>query len=91
MAGAPTSLLDALGRFGHHLGWAYQLRDDVADIEEDGRLVAVEQTAARRARLVVRAERALGTGGWSRPASAEALAAAAWRIAGVTAVGQRAQ
>jgi len=91
VAGAPSVLLDALGRFGHHLGWAYQLRDDVADIEEDGRIVAIEQTAARRARLVGRAERALGAGEWSRPASAEALAAAAWRIAGVAAAGQRGQ
>ncbi len=92
IAGAPATVCDALSRFGDHLGWAYQLRDDVADIEEDGasgRLLALEQAAARRARLVHRAERALVGLPWVRGTSAEALTAAARRIAGVPAAALR--
>jgi geranylgeranyl diphosphate synthase type II len=92
VASASSEALDALTRFGDHLGWAYQLRDDVADIEEDGagsRLLALEQAAVRRARLVGRAERSLQQVTWVRPASAEALAAAARRIAGVPAAALR--
>jgi geranylgeranyl pyrophosphate synthase len=92
VAGARAELLAALGRYGDHLGWAYQLRDDDADVEEDGagsRLLALEQAAARRARLVSRAERALSGPAWPNPDSAEALAAAARKIAGVPATALR--
>lgn len=92
VAGAHAELLAALGRYGDHLGWAYQLRDDDADVEEDGagsRLLAMEQAALRRARLVSRAERALQGPAWPNPDSAEALAAAARKIAGVPAVALR--
>ncbi len=86
VAGAPQAMITALDRFGHCLGWAYQLRDDIADVNEDpggGRLLALEQAAVRRARLVMRAERAMSGPDWVRPESADALAAAARRIAGV--------
>lgn len=92
VAGARAELLAALGRYGDHLGWAYQLRDDDADVEEDGagsRLLALEQAAVRRARLVSRAERALNGPAWPNPESAEALAAAARKIAGVPAAALR--
>lgn len=92
VAGARSELLAALGRYGDHLGWAYQLRDDDADVEEDGagsRLLALEQAAARRARLVSRAERALNGPAWPNPESADALAAAARKIAGVPATALR--
>lgn len=92
VAGARSELLAALGRYGDHLGWAYQLRDDDADVEEDGagsRLLALEQAAARRARLVSRAERALHGPAWPNPESADALAAAARKIAGVPATALR--
>ena len=92
VAGAPVTLLAALSRFGDHLGWAYQLRDDDADIVEDGaggRLLALEQAAMRRARLVHRAECALVGREWVRPGSADVLAASARRIAGVPAAALR--
>jgi geranylgeranyl pyrophosphate synthase len=88
LAGAGTATLSALHQFGEQLGWAYQLRDDDADVEEDGagsRLLAMEQAGMRRARLVRRAERALEGVPWRNAASAEVLAAAARRIAGVPA------
>ncbi len=92
VAGAPSTLLAALNRFGDHLGWAYQLRDDDADIVEDGaggRLLALEQAGMRRARLVRRAESALIGRPWVRPGSADVLAASARRIAGVPAAALR--
>jgi hypothetical protein len=45
----------------------------------------MEQAGMRRARLIRRAERALEGVDWRNPASAEVLAAAARRIAGVPA------
>lgn len=93
LAGAPEACLVALHRYGAALGWAYQLRDDDQDIEEDRvgglRLLALEQAALRRARLVERAERALMGAPWVRPESAWALAAAARRIGGVPAAALR--
>lgn len=92
VARAASPLIEALDSFGHHLGWAYQLRDDVADIAEDGaagRLRALEHTARRRTRLVRRAERAVAGLAWECPESAAALAAAARRIAGVPAMALR--
>lgn len=94
VARAPGEELAALWRFGDHLGWAYQLRDDACDIEEDGagrRLLALERAGLRRARLVERAERALAGVAWTRPSSADVLAAAARRIAGVPAAALRRQ
>ncbi|MFN8650871.1 MAG: polyprenyl synthetase family protein [Gemmatimonadales bacterium] len=94
VAGAPTALIDALGRFGDHLGWAYQVRDDVADRVEDrlqDRLLAMEQVAVRRARLVHQAERSLTGLEWPRPQSMEALLSAARRIAGVPTTALRAR
>jgi geranylgeranyl pyrophosphate synthase len=94
VAGAPAHLIHALGRFGDHLGWAYQVRDDVADVVEDrlqDRLVAMERIALRRARLVSQAERALLGQDWPRSQSVEALISAARRIAGVPTTALRAR
>ena len=35
VAGAEPTVTDALGRFGHHVGMAFQLRDDVLDLTGD--------------------------------------------------------
>lgn len=94
VAGAPAPLVDALGRFGDHLGWAYQVRDDVADLAEDRlqhRLSAMERIAVRRSRLVRCAEQALLGERWPRPQGVEALISAARRIAGVPTTALRAR
>ncbi len=86
IAGATGPILRALGSFGDHLGWAYQLRDDDADNLEDGpgsRIAGAEQLVARRRRHVRRATLALASVGWSRPETADTLVAAARMIAGV--------
>ncbi len=84
VAEAPPAQLAALARYGDNLGWAYQLRDDAADLAEDGAAAdGVELAGRKRARMARRATRALSRVAWRRPASAGLLAAAAWRIAGV--------
>lgn len=86
IADAPAAALAALGSFGDNLGWAYQLRDDGADSEEDGpgtRLMIREQIEARRLRYVRRAAQALRGIRWGSGEAAAILTAAAGMIGGV--------
>lgn len=58
VGGANPDTIEALSRFGVHVGWAYQLADDAQDWKEDGRISGVAIPAgpgSRSERLLVRA------------------------------------
>jgi len=82
-AGAPAPSREGLEAFGRGLGWAYQLRDDACDLEEDGRLgraSATRHPLARSLRLLRGACRRLGTVPGLHPEGVEVLTGLARRI-----------
>jgi geranylgeranyl diphosphate synthase type II len=65
IGGGATAHVEALGRFGHHLGRAFQIQDDLLDVVADeatfGKAIGGDIVAGKRTFLLLRAlERARG-------------------------------
>jgi geranylgeranyl diphosphate synthase type II len=39
LGGGTTAQVEALGQYGHHIGWAFQITDDILDVEGDAALL----------------------------------------------------